>query len=78
MSRSGNVIFGKIIYEKHAEFLSVGAITLIVNEEMKKPVSEWPVNQFGTAILTNKGHRDAMRQRVIARRFAEEEKHNAM
>jgi hypothetical protein len=60
-------IMGNFIYEKHMEDLSEVALKLLVAEEARKPVSERPVSSFGATILTNPGHRDFMRQRMLNR-----------
>ena len=70
-------IMGNFIYAKHMEGLSEMAMQLLVAEEARKPVSERPVNSFGATILTNEGHKEFMRQRVLSRIEAERNKLDA-
>jgi hypothetical protein len=62
----------QFIYEKHVQALSGFALSVLAKEEINKPVSERPVNCFGSTILTNPGHRETMRQRTEQCKFVQE------
>lgn len=66
------LLMGKFIYDKHAEALSDDARALLTHEELKKDIRERPVCQWGSTILTNPGHLENIRARVLARRVAAE------
>ena len=59
---------GSFIYDKHIHALSEEALTLLAQDESKKPVGSRPVSQFGSVILTNEGHKRLMLQRIEERR----------
>ena len=48
-------IFDEFIYQTHDKALSKSARDTLLAEELKKPVSDRPLNQKGATILTNKG-----------------------
>ena len=57
---------GQFIYDKHMAALSPEALAVLADEQKKKPVAERQVNQFGSTIITNIGHRQTQAARAEA------------
>ena len=62
----------KFIYEKHIDGLSDTAMSVLAEEELKKPLDARPVDQWGATILTNPAHREFIRQRSAQRAAAKQ------
>jgi hypothetical protein len=67
-------IMDKIIYGKHIEGLSDLAIHILAMNEMKKPISERNVVNWGTTIVTNDGFLKQQRQKLLEKIAVEDEK----
>lgn len=68
---------GLFIYEKHIEALSDQAITVLAMEEMKKPLHLRNVVNWGSTVITNKGHLEQQRMIQLDKAKKDDEKLNA-
>jgi hypothetical protein len=64
-------IMGKFIYDKHIEGLSDLGLHVIAMEEIKKPISQRKVVNWGTTIITNPGFMEQQREILLEKQEEE-------